>query len=278
MTLLFVTLGVLFALLLLYVFLLTTRRRRPQTEAFMRVPYEHRGLHGKGIPENSLPAFSAACEQGYGIELDVQLSADGEVMVFHDESLLRVTGCDASLYSKTCEELKALFLSGSRETIPTLREVLALVDGRVPLLVEIKSDHAVMAVCAKTAEILDTYHGAYMVESFHPLAVNWFRKHREDVVRGQLSARLFVKGKRTASMFLVQNLLLNFLARPDFVAYDYRAKGALSFVLCRLFYRPYTVAWTVKDAKGLHDSRRFDGVIFEDLTAEDLSRGYRPIK
>lgn len=263
------------ALFLIYLFLLTTRRRRTAAEVFMKTPYAHRGLHGKGVPENSLAAFSAACEAGYGIELDVQLSSDGEVMVFHDESLSRMTGVDASLYDFSLGKLKTLRLAESEQAIPTLREVLALVDGRVPLLVEIKSDHAVMEVCRKTAEILDEYKGPYMVESFHPLAVNWFRKNKEEVVRGQLSSRLFVKGKRTLSMFLVQNLLLNFLARPDFVAYDYKAKGAISFVLCRFFYRPYTVAWTVKDGEGLARSAAFDGIIFEDLSEEALRVAHR---
>ena len=109
---LFIILGVLLVLFLGHLFLLTTRRRRKETEPFMKTPYAHRGLHGKEIPENSLAAFSSALQMGYGIELDVQLSSDGEVMVFHDESLLRMTGCDGSLYSKTKEELsiaKALF-------------------------------------------------------------------------------------------------------------------------------------------------------------------------
>lgn len=270
MTALFIILGIFAVSFLCHLFLLTTRRRRTEAESFMSTPYAHRGLHDEKIPENSLAAFRAAVDHGYGIELDVQLSADGEVMVFHDEGLLRMTGCDASLYSKTRKELSPLTLGDSNERIPTLREVLSLVDGRVPLLVEIKSDHAVLEVCKKTAELLDEYTGAYMVESFHPFAVNWFRKNRPCVVRGQLSARLFVKGKRTPSMFLVQNLLLNFLARPDFVAYDYHHKNGYSFSLCRLFHRPYTVAWTVKDIEGLSASHRFDGVIFECLTREEL--------
>ena len=273
-----IILAVVLALFLCHVFLLMTRRRRAETEAVMKVPYAHRGLHGETVPENSLAAFRVAREEGYGIELDVQLSADGEVMVFHDESLLRMTGCDASLYSKTRDELASLFLGTSEEKIPTLREVLSLIDGRVPLLLEIKSDHAVFEVCRKTAEILDGYTGAYMVESFHPLAVNWFRKNRPAVVRGQLSARLFAKGNRTPSMFLVQNLLLNFLARPDFVAFDYKNKNRYSFVLCRFFYRPFTVAWTVKNEKALESSRRFDGIIFEFLTREELVSAGRLIE
>ena len=242
---LLILLGILFALFLTHVFLLTTRRRRDAAKALMPTPYAHRGLHDEKIPENSLAAFRAAVESGFGIELDVQLSKDGEVMVFHDESLLRVTGCDASLYTKTRVELSELCLANTDEKIPTLREVLDLVEGRVPLLVEIKSDHAVFDVCAKTAALLDTYHGAYMVESFHPLAVNWFRKNRPHVVRGQLSARLFVKGKRTPSMFLVQNLLLNFLARPDFVAVRHVYGGYLPVRLCRAL-GAVTFAWTVK--------------------------------
>ena len=271
----FIILGILAALFLVHLFLLTTRRRRAAAEAFMHAPYAHRGLFGGAIPENSLAAFRAAVDAGYGIELDVQLSADGEVMVFHDESLLRMTGCDASLYSKTREELSHLRLNGSEEQIPTFKEVLALVDGKIPLLVEIKSDHAVFDVCRKTAELLDGYTGAYMIESFHPLAVNWFRKNRPSVVRGQLSARLFKKGDRTPSMFLVQNLLLNFLARPDFVAYDYHHRNGYSFSLCRFFHRPYTVAWTVRDQEALSLSRKFDAVIFENLTKEELRQAGR---
>ena len=275
MTVLLIILGVLIAAFLCHLFLLTPRSRRAEAEAFMSVPYAHRGLHGAKTPENSLPAFQAAVDHGYGIELDVQLSADGEVMVFHDESLLRMTGCDASLYSKTKEELSMLMLKDTEEKIPTLSEVLSLVGGRVPLLVEIKSDHAVLSVCEKTAELLDGYDGPYMVESFHPLAVNWFRKNRPSVVRGQLSSRLFREEKRSLAMLIVQNLLLNFLARPDFVAYDYRHKNSYSFSLCRFFHRPYTVAWTVKTKTALEASHKFDSIIFEELTKEELAAAGR---
>ena len=268
---LFIVAGILLLLVLFYFFLLIPRRRRKETAPFLAHPYAHRGLFGAAVPENSLSAFREAVEAGYGIELDVQLSADGEVMVFHDESLLRMTGRDASLYSLKKSELDDLRLGESDERIPTLHEVLALVDGRVPLLVEIKSDHALGEVCRKTAAILDEYTGPYMIESFHPLALRWFRKNRPDVVRGQLSARLFVKGKRTLSMFVAQNLLLNFLGRPDFIAFDYHNKNRFSFALCRLLYRPYTVAWTVCDKEALVASRRFDAVIFERLTREELA-------
>lgn len=273
-----ILLAALACLCLLYLFLLAPRRRRESVLPFLRVPYAHRGLHGNGVPENSLSAFRKAVDMGYGIELDVQLSADGEVMVFHDENLLRMTGCDASLYHKTAAELSVLRLSGSEEHIPTLAEVLSLVGGRVPLLVEVKSDHGTVVVCEKTAALLDGYAGEYMIESFHPFAVNWFRKNRPAVVRGQLSAHLFKKGDRTPSMFIAENLLLNFLSRPDFVAYDYHNKNRFSFALCRAVYRPYTLAWTVKDYEGLVAAKRFDGIIFESLTEKELCDAHRLVE
>ncbi len=266
MKVLFWLLFVLVCLVLFYLFLLTPRRRRKEAEPFMEIAYAHRGLFGKekDVPENSLFAFRRAVETGVGIELDVQLSADGEVMVFHDEHLLRMTGVDASVYEKDVAFLQTLALGESQETIPTLQEVLKLVDGKVPLLIEIKSDHAWREVCEKTALLLDAYAGAYMVESFHPFVVAWFRQNRPCVVRGQLSARLWKeKHMRTISHFIVQNLLLNFYARPDFVAYDVRDRGALSFRLTKLF-RPYTLAWTVRDGADYKNARRFDSVIFEE--------------
>lgn len=260
---LFWVLGAIAFLFLLFLFLIMPRRRRKEAEPFMQVNYAHRGLWGEGVAENSLTAFRLAAEAGYGIELDVQLSSDGEVVVFHDESLLRVTGADASVYSSELSFLRTLRLSGTNDTVPTLKEVLALVDGRVPLLVEIKSDHAWRTVCEKAAAILDGYTGAYCVESFHPLAVAWFRKNRERVVRGQLSSRLWrEKRYRTLSHALVQNLLLNFYVRPDFIAYDYRDKGYFALRLCRL-WSPYTVAWTVKDKDAAKTLDDFDALIFE---------------
>ena len=263
MKILFWILAALLALLALFMFLLMPRRRRASAERFVRTHYAHRGLWGKGIAENSLSAFAHAVEEGYGIELDVQISSDGDVVVFHDESLLRVTGCEGSLYEKELSFLKTLRLSGTEDTIPTLREVLALVDGRVPLLIEIKSDHAWRSVCEKTAALLDGYTGAYCIESFHPLCVAWFRKHREGVVRGQLSSRMWKEKKfRKLSYALVQNLILNFYARPDFIAYDFHDRGYFAFRLACL-WKPYTLAWTVKSAEEARVSRAFDALIFE---------------
>ncbi len=268
-------------LLLLYPLLLMPRRRRPEAAPLMRAVYAHRGLHG-AAPENSLAAFRAACEKGYGIELDVQLTADGELVVFHDGSLSRMTGKDASLHSLTYAELRELRLGESAERVPTLREVLSLVDGRVPLLVEIKADHAWRAVCESAAALLRDYRGAYMIESFHPLAVAWFRRHAPEVVRGQLSSRLTRdKRYRGIAYFLVENLLLNLVARPDFIAYDMRYPKFLPLALCRRLYRPYTLAWTPRGGEEITLAAQtgvFDTVIFEILPGEDAAEALSPWK
>ena len=273
MQVVFWILGALLLFLLLFIFAVMPRRKREAAEPFLQTHYAHRGLWGEGVAENSLSAFSSAVEAGYGIELDVQLSADGEVVVFHDESLARVTGCEGSLYEKELSFLKTLCLSGTKDTIPTLREVLALVDGKVPLLIEIKSDHAWRTVCEKTAALLDSYTGAYCIESFHPLCVAWFRKHREGIVRGQLSARLWKEKKhRTLPYLIVQNLLLNFYARPDFIAYDFRDRNYFAFRLA-LLWQPYTFAWTVKSAEEAKKARRFDALIFEGKRTVQSKQG-----
>jgi glycerophosphoryl diester phosphodiesterase len=250
-------------LFLMFLFAVMPRRRRPAARALACAVYAHRGLWGEGVAENSLSAFRRATEAGYGIELDVQLSLDGEVMVFHDSSLKRVTGCDASVFEKTAHELSSLRLSGTADTVPTLREVLSLVDGRVPLLIEIKPHRAWQEVCERTAAILDGYCGAYLVESFHPFAVAWFAKNRPQVVRGQLSAYfLGDKKTRTFGHFISQNMLLNFYTRPDFIAYCVHDRHRLPFLLCRL-YRPYTFAWTIETKEDYAAAKGFDTVIFE---------------
>ena len=254
---------------ILYVFSLVPRRRRAAPQAFMGYHYAHRGLHNRELPENSLAAFSAAAEAGYGIELDVQLSRDGVAMVFHDATLARVCGKEGKVCDYTAEELQAMPLCGNAaHTIPTLAAVLAEVNGRVPLLVEIKGYRTVAPVCEAAAALLDEYKGAYMVESFTPYAVHWFKKNRPAVVRGQLSSHLFVKGKRSIGNLIVQSLCCNFIARPDFVAYCYRDRRRLSFRLLRFFYRPYTMAWTVKDEAGERESAAFHDIIFEGYLPE----------
>ena len=205
----------------LWLFLIAPRARRAAMAPFLR-PYAHRGLWGGEVPENSLAAFRLAAERGFAIELDVQLSRDGEVMVFHDYTLTRMCKIEQKLAELTAQELGALSLAGTAEGIPTLKEVLAVVDGRVPLLIELKGENGNVDLCPRVAEVLADYRGEWCVESFNPLLLRWFKKYRPQVVRGLLSTDL-IKEKKNGSRvlnFALSALLLTFLCRPQFHAWD----------------------------------------------------------
>ena len=211
--------------------------------------YAHRGLFdNKKIPENSMAAFRNAVERGFGIELDVQLTRDGHVVVFHDYTLDRVCGQDGKVAELTLEELRRCRLLGTEQGIPTLGEVLELVEGRVPLLVEIKGESANDALCLATAQLLDDYDGPFLVESFNPLLLRWFKTHRPEVARGQLVTNLMKTRKDGSKLvnFLLTGLLLNFLSRPDFIACDVKHMGGPSFYICVKLFRAKQVYWTVK--------------------------------
>ena len=170
----------------LYLFLIAPGRKRPDASALTGWLYAHRGLHGGDVPENSLAAFSRAVEAGYGIELDVQLTRDGFLVVHHDASLKRVCGADLRICDITFEELcRHPLPDGS--CVPLFSDVLALVGGRVPLIVEVKHYGGAARNAASALQQLGAYGGPYCVESFHPLAMRYFRLHAPDVVRGQLA-------------------------------------------------------------------------------------------
>ena len=158
-------------------------------EEFGRIKFAHRGLHdNKEVPENSMAAFRKAVEHGYGIEFDIRMTRDRKIVVFHDDSLKRMCGAD-----KRVEELDfgqlSLPLLGTGEKIPALADLLALVDGKVPLLIEYKSSPFGVDVkdfCEKADELLTNYKGPYMIESFDCRVPEWFRRNRPEVLRGQL--------------------------------------------------------------------------------------------
>ena len=248
---------------------------REGVERFDGLVLAHRGLHeNPGVPENSLPAFRAAVEAGYGVELDVQLSSDGIPVVFHDQSLDRVCGIPGSTRDYTAEKLATTPLFGQEGIgIPTFREVLDVIGGRVPILVEIKGeDPAYDKTCAKAAELLDAYPGEYWVESFNPLALAWFKKNRPAVLRGQLSQAYLRmdKYKGQFKYYILQHFLLNFRSRPDFLAYRVGHRDDKSFLRLRRLYHVPAVAWTVKTKDDLAASAgAFDGVIFEGAGRPD---------
>lgn len=223
----------------------------------------HRGLHEKdqSVPENSAAAFEAAAAAGYGIELDVQLSRDGQVVVFHDDTLGRVCSVSARVDSLDYEELKKLRLFGTDESIPLFSEVLGIIGGRTPIIVELKTGPKNKELCEKTLSLLCGYSGDYCIESFDPRIVAWFRKHAPEVLRGQLSQRpkMFIKaGAGRLLSFALGNMLLNVIARPQFIAYM-TGRKTLPVIICEML-GAMKVCWTSHDAA---NEKGCDTVIFE---------------
>lgn len=169
----------------LYVFLMHPRICRADSSPFLGAFFAHRGLHDNNhqIPENSLAAFQRAVDAGYGIELDVQLSADRIPVVFHDATLSRMCSIDRRVDELTFAELRQLSLANTKEQIPSFQEALALVNGKVPLLVELKMEHLDFDIPRKADALLSEYSGDYCIESFHPAALYWYRKNRPQITR-----------------------------------------------------------------------------------------------
>ncbi|RSX55170.1 glycerophosphodiester phosphodiesterase [Bifidobacterium dolichotidis] len=306
-----------------------------------KVPYAHRGLHdaGSGLskqhikehaeyimmareyatkagfggngttnqaiaPENSLAAFAAAAEAGFGIELDIQLTADDQVVVLHDPDLMRVAGDPRNVRDLTYDELtriplfpdcppssdKARPLPLSKENpplvttpdkapegyyqhVPLLEDVLKLVDGRVPIIIEYKfrnlrawdaQDDRLMELAS---DLLEAYHGPYVVESFSPAAMNWYRVHQPHVCRGQLAEAANIN-KDGFIPWLAGSLGLNWLSRPDFVAYDWKDGNKAAVRLAHQL-GALTVAWTVRNEVELEQCEPyFDRIIFEGFVPE----------
>ena len=236
---------------------------RRQKNIFRGVNYAHRGLHSrdKAVPENSLTAFRQAAKNGYGIELDVQLSRDGEVVVFHDDTLDRVCGVHARVDDLTWKELSELHLCGTEERIPLFSEVLASISGCEALIVELKTGPRNRMLCEKTLALLSGYRGNVCVESFNPLIVAWFRFHAPDLVRGQLATSLRdyqQDGTPASQAFVLHNTLLNFLARPQFIAYRIGYRPPLVRLATRL--GALNIGWTSHEPR---NEKGRDGVIFE---------------
>lgn len=246
---------------------------KPDTSPFLGWLYAHRGLHDNKarIPENSLAAFRRAVEAGFGIELDVQMSKDGIPVVFHDFTLKRICGAEGKVSDYTFQELQQFALCGSEERIPGFADVLKLVDGKVPLIIELKVERMDISVCRAVDGLCASYRGLYCVESFHPLAVFWYRRHRKHIVRGQLADAFLKEGEFAGTLFfLLQNLMFNWLGSPDFIAYNCKYPRMLSRVLCRRLYRSKAAAWTIRSREQLAEARKhFDIFIFDGFVPKE---------
>lgn len=268
---LIVTVSFLLLSFLVFLILIKPNRRREDTQKFAKVKFAHRGLHDSERAENSMSAFRAAVDRGYGIELDVRLSSDGELVVFHDDELSRVTKEEGRVDTKTAKELSEIKLSGTDDGIPTFKEVLKLVSGRVPLLVEIKEDAGKYGVTKKTVEVLKEYKGDYLIESFNPLALALVKKEMPEVVRGFLSQNFLCEKKYKKPLyFLLQNMLLNVTCRPDFISFNHNHYKNRVLKLIRALFKTTAFAWTVRsrEEEATAYKNGFDSVIFENYIPE----------
>ena len=237
------------AVLCLYLFVIGGRTGHPVLAELKKWNFAHRGLHDTARPENSMAAFRAALDHGYGIELDVHLMKDGNLAVIHDSNLQRVTGVDLRIEDLTAADLCHYHLNGTDHTIPLFSDVLKLFDGKAPMVVEVKcvdGNHA--ELCSRTLELLDNYRGCFCMESFDPRAVIWLRRNRPDICRGQLSENWMGKNLpipgilRWALTYHISNLA----TRPDFISYKYADRKAFGTDICRRLLGVSGVSWTLQ--------------------------------
>jgi glycerophosphoryl diester phosphodiesterase len=242
-------------------------------EPFTKAPIAHRGYfdNESDAPENSLAAFQRAIDHGYCIELDTQVTADGTVVVLHDKSLLRTSGIDRNVEDMTDAELAECRLFDTDEKVPTFAEVLKLINGQVPLLVEIKGEAGddVAAISAATYDLLKSYNGVYVVQSFNPFALQWFKDNQPDVPRGIL-VKDFIEdgeGQSIVNRLALTAMLTNVVARPNFISYEFATSDQLTFQAMKNLTDLPCFAWTLKSQEELDAARAagFDAFIFDSF-------------
>ena len=244
-------------------------RKNEIRELFKNRYIAHRGFFREPvIPENSMAAFEKAAVKGYGIEMDLQLTRDGKLVVFHDDDLYRMCGVHRRVGDTDADELQELTLGKSRERIPLFEEVLDKVNGRVPLMVEIKPEGRFISAVKEAMRLLKAYNGRYCIESFNPIVLFWLKRHHPEVLRGQLSTDFKKDGDKHNKFiqFVLTNLMCNFLSRPDFISYNHKYSGHLAFQICRRLYRSVNSAWTIKNKRQLKNAEKdFELFIFDSF-------------
>lgn len=234
----------------------------------IEVPLAHRGLHDEVRPENSLASFAAAVEAGYGVELDVHVSADDQPVVTHDAQLSRMTGDGRAVGDLTAEELGRLRLNGSDEGVPHLADALEVLKD-VPVMLELKTSRLrAGALEPGVAALVDEHPGPVCVASFNPVALRWFRRNRPDVIRVLTATSVGLNGIAAPLLRRLAELRDLPTVAPAAVSYDilglphpavqaWRDRGGA------------VVTWTVADEAALAKSRRFaDNIIFECIRPE----------
>lgn len=228
-------------------------------------PIAHRGLHDPARPENSIAAIEAAASAGYAAEIDVHRTRDGEVVVFHDGELSRMTGARGRIEDRDAAELVALRLAGGDQRVPMLAQVLEAVGGRVPLLIELKGRGPAGPLEGAVLGLLRGYAGEVAVQSFDPMSMAWFRRAAPELPRGMLSSDFAGESLPAHEKLVLRHLLLAPWVAPHFIGYDLRCLPCWPATLARRIGVPL-VAWTVRDAQGAAKARRVaDNLIFEGI-------------
>lgn len=231
-------------------------------------PIAHRGLHNSfSIPENSIKAFEAAIEKNYPIELDIHLLADGELAVFHDKNLKRMTGISGLISEQSSLTIKKFKLLETDQFIPLIDEAFELINGKVPILIEIKNDGAVGELEQNLFNKLSSYSGEYAVQSFNPFVMSWFKKNASHIIRGQLSTDFKYENLEFYKKFLLRYLLMNWASSPHFVGYDIRCLPSFFpvTIMRKVFGVPF-VAWTIRTEEEKIKALKYaDNIIFENI-------------
>ena len=249
------------------------RRTHPVVRQYMKGLYAHRGLYDveKGIPENSLAAYDRAASNGFGMELDVRLTADGQLVMLHDNNAERMTGENVLISEISAERACSLHLRGTEQCIPRFEQMLSTVAGRVPVLIELKINKGDSyakcgELCEKVCDALEGYDGPFMLESFDPRAIYWLKRHRPELARGQLVTYYRRHGDQCPPVldFLLANAMFNIFTRPDFIAVHYEDRNALFIRLSRALYGVCEFQWTINSPEKQRESEKIGAVpIFE---------------
>lgn len=229
-------------------------------------PIAHRGLHNlNGTPENSISAFEKAIELNIPIELDLKLTKDEKLIVFHDENFERMNGYKADVNVTSWDDIKELKLRGTNEKIPLFKDVLELVRNRVPLLIELKNFGRAGKFEQIVKETLKNYDGEYAIQSFNPLSIRWLKINAPEILRGQIASRFKDEQIPRHYKYLLKNLTFNLSTKPDFINYNIDDLPYLPVGLLRKQGIP-VLGWTVKNESQLRKAKQLcDNFVFEDL-------------
>ena len=220
----------------------------------------HRGLHNKSIPENSIEAFKNAIKYNYIIELDVHLLKDNTIIVFHDDNTKRMTDINKTLKNSTYDEIKNLKLKNTNQTIPTLKETLKTINGKVPIIIELKYDQKTELLEKELIKQLDNYKGIFCVKSFNPLSIRWFKKHRPNYIRGLLISYK----KKNFFDKISTSKLISLICKPDFISCSYKLYNNKK--IKKYMKKKPVLAWTIKSNKifSLYKDKFYNLIIDND--------------